>query len=150
MEHRLIGYPFSRGFFHKRLFLSQCINHAAAIILTLLWVTLALAIGAEKNLLMNEIAQIGLASGIAFIAVLFFAGLLVRGIGILFFGTTLGFWLMKLEPANEAFSLKSWAGITFESLQLPFLGFWVVEWILRIQGRSLWNDLNFDKSSITL
>jgi len=150
MKHRLIGYPFSKAFFHKRLFLAQCLNHFAAIILTLFWVTVALAVGSEKNFLMNDISQIGLVSGIAFISVLFFAGLLVRGIGILFFGTTLGFWLMKLEPTHEAFSIKSWAGIIFESLQLPFLGFWVVEWILRMQGRPLWNDLNFDKSSITL
>ncbi len=145
-----MGYPFSDRFFHKRLFLAQCINHLGAIFLTIFWILAAYSIGIEKNSLMKDISEVGFASGVAFIGVLFFSGLLVRGFGVLFFGTTLGFWLMKLEPLHKVFSIKSWAGIVFESVQLPFLALWAFEWILRLQGRRLWNDLNFNESSATL
>ncbi len=142
--------PLSSSLFHRRLFLAQCINHLGAIFLTLFWIGTAWAIGVEQNIINSEIQEIGISAGISILFLLYFSGVLFRSLSILFFGSTLGFALMKLEPQKGSFSKSSWAGVFFEASHLPLVGVWIFEWILRFKGHKLWNDLSIEKSSISL
>jgi hypothetical protein len=143
-------YPLSKLLFHKRLFLAQCINNFVSLCLAAFWVVSAVTIGIEQDILTQEIQQIGVSAGLGFLLLLYFSGVLFRAFSILFFGVTLGFFLMNIQPANQYFTKKSWAGVFWESLHLPFVGAWFFEWILRFKGHRLWNDLDFDKSAIKL
>jgi hypothetical protein len=143
-----MNFPLSKLIFIRRLFLAQCINHGVAIFLTLFWIFVGMAIGIESNQGMSRVSQIDLNAGLGFLLVVYFSGVFSRAMSILFFGTTLGFSLMKLEPKHDVFTRNSWIGVFWESAHLPVIAFWVLEWILRFQGFRLWNDFDSEKSAI--
>lgn len=113
----------------KRIFLSQCVDHAVS--LAFAFFLLFVALSFTQSPLLETLSGVSPNFWVAFLSTLFVASLVQRAFFVLMFGASFGNLCFHLKPLESARNRQFWVGHIIESLQLTFPLLWLIEMLSR-------------------
>jgi len=119
----------------KRIFLSQCVDHAISVSFAFFLLFIALSFAQSPAL--ETLSQANAVLGLAFFATLFFSSMIQRAFFILMFGSSFGNLCFHVRPVETMEAKMFWIGHVIESLQLAIPALWFIELLLRSQSQKI-------------